>query len=1286
MANNIQIIIDAKIDQAQLKAQIDQMSASKPIALKITADKTSVDAALTDIQQRINSVTGIQNKIGLSKEDIGQIKTGYASLFDDINNKTQTANQQWKQYFQDFPNTLSSGLQKSAKESAGAFQEIFDKSEVSTKGLSDLEKQMVSLTPEVKNASQEFMSFGDQLALAGKKMFEWTIVGTAIFGTLHAIQAGIQDAINLNTQLTQISVAMNANASDLQYVATMSQDIAKSMGTSVNDVLQIAHVYANVNETAASIMEKTKQAALLANISGLTGAETTSALQGIQEQFGIADSGLSHINDTLVTIAQNLKVNFQTAIQGMSEGIQKAGTMAAQAGIPFEKFAAILGVTEEKSRQSGETIAQALKMIMARVGQIKSADVEVTGLDMSNAAQAMASVGVDELDKQTHQLRSMDDILSDLSKKWGGLTADEKANISFADAGTRQYSLFESIMAGWGKSTELANKALDNNGIALQQQQKFLDSTQGKMQQFGAAMTTMWQNMINGKVLGDIISAGTTLINVFGNLNIAVALLTTAFLIWKGTALTGVLTGIAAYITEFGLAEVVTAGFTTIVDALTISFDFLNAAIIANPFGALAVAITTVIGIFYIANSQFKTLDQKIAETQQKIKDLNNQALNLEKQKGQLQPLIDTYNELKNKVSLTADEHQKLLDVTNQIATLSPDLVNGYDNEGTAILKNTGLMKDYINQLTESIRLNKVAQIQALETQAATLQSQADALLQSAKNAYNQYAPGTISGAANALISGWIQQGLLLNDQAKALKSQAGDIMQSILDLYPPNNNFGFPTGNVTSGGTGTGSGDGGSGGKTSLSDILTQEDHYTNLVTMAENQMKPLLDNEYDKRLKVLDTEQKAEISLGNYYKSKMDIAKANGLEDDLNKKILDTQGKIADIEKTRKEINQQIATDTLKKQESILKDQQSSIQNIVDLTAKMIKQQKEEELKNYKDIIDNKKKILDLTEQQYQYQKDLTTKQKDVTTDQNRLTELSRDNSRAAQAEKLKIMDDLSKKQTDLDDLQHKHGVDLQKQALDDDYAAFEKKTNDYLSQEGQIMSDARNMVSSMSTDVYNNLIGWNKQYGTTINDDITTGWAKAKAALNDYKDALGNVNASSALSNITQSLGTNAALQSGDSAAIISQMQSNSSLWKTASVSDRNTLHDLNVQLAQKIGATYHAADGRYYKDGVPIYHEGGFVGGRSLTPLNEQFAKLLKGEFVATVPQMSNFMQNVLPSVASGNSGNVVFNLNVAGNLDKSTLPAVQDMVNQAVDKINAKLGIRGQNRPIKSYAI
>ena len=87
---------------------------------------------------------------------------------------------------------------------------------------------------------------------------------------------------------------------------------------------------------------------------------------------------------------------------------------------------------------------------------------------------------------------------------------------------------------------------------------------------------------------------------------------------------------------------------------------------------------------------------------------------------------------------------------------------------------------------------------------------------------------------------------------------------------------------------------------------------------------------------------------------------------------------------------------------------------------------------------------------------------------------------------------------------------------------------------------------------------------------------------------------------------------------------------------------------------------------------LYHDGGIVGD---TPLKttEEYAKLLKGEFVATPAQITRFMTQTLPALRGQNwSDGAVFNAPLVslscGNVDKDTYPSVKNLVNQAVQEI------------------
>ena len=105
-------------------------------------------------------------------------------------------------------------------------------------------------------------------------------------------------------------------------------------------------------------------------------------------------------------------------------------------------------------------------------------------------------------------------------------------------------------------------------------------------------------------------------------------------------------------------------------------------------------------------------------------------------------------------------------------------------------------------------------------------------------------------------------------------------------------------------------------------------------------------------------------------------------------------------------------------------------------------------------------------------------------------------------------------------------------------------------------------------------------------------------------------------------------------------------------------------------------------QYLKDKITEYagiqfHQGGFVGDLMSLKSNEQFAKLLKGEFVSTPAQMDNFMKNILPNVMSYSNGATINNNSPlitiqCGTIDDGTLPKLSDMVDAAVAKIERNM--------------
>lgn len=307
-----------------------------------------------------------------------------------------------------------------------------------TTGLQNANKQFTDLRSEAQAAGAEGRTIFGQLGNDIGKFAQWTISATVLMSAINGVKNAISDVVDLNTKLTQTAEAMSTSVSNLGQLATSAQSIATSMGASVSDVLDIAHIYANEQTSLSETIEHTKSAVELMNISGLSSSESSDALQGVQQAFGITADKLEHVNDVMATLASNVKINYQTAIQDMSQAISTAGTAAHESGMSLEEYLAVTVKAAETTRQTGDTIATAEKTIFARVGQSKTAISELgtTSEDISNAAKALKSTAnVDVMDKQTGKMRDMQDILSDLSKKWDGLSRANQNYVAYAASG-----------------------------------------------------------------------------------------------------------------------------------------------------------------------------------------------------------------------------------------------------------------------------------------------------------------------------------------------------------------------------------------------------------------------------------------------------------------------------------------------------------------------------------------------------------------------------------------------------------------------------------------------------------------------------------------------------------------------------------------------------------------------------------------------------------------------------------------------------------------------------------
>lgn len=248
----------------------------------------------------------------------------------------------------------------------------------------------------------------------------------------------------------------------------------------------------------------------------------------------------------------------------------------------------------------------------------------------------------------------------------------------------------------------------------------------------------------------------------------------------------------------------------------------------------------------------------------------------------------------------------------------------------------------------------------------------------------------------------------------------------------------------------------------------------------------------ESQKRINALNTSLSL-VSLPNYTRAVNEASKAvanKNKELGKQKKLLETQEKA--LEKSKKAIN-----------------------DLLDMTVKMLKKQKEIEKENLKQSLDGyKKKIelmknaLDMQKYEHDYQANLTKKNRNISETQNKLDVLQFDDSAEAQKKRKELQKQLIDQQEELKTFLYDDGVKRQKDALDKEYKQFEDNTQkqiknieNYLSQEGVLRNEAMRLIEQRTNEFYNNLLRWNALYGDGISSTVTKAWDSAYFALQKF-----------------------------------------------------------------------------------------------------------------------------------------------------------------------------------------
>ena len=326
------------------------------------------------------------------------------------------------------------------------------------------------------------------------------------------------------------------------------------------------------------------------------------------------------------------------------------------------------------------------------------------------------------------------------------------------------------------------------------------------------------------------------------------------------------------------------------------------------------------------------------------------------------------------------------------------------------------------------------------------------------------------------------------------------------------------------------------------------------------------------------------------------------------------------------------------------------SSIDEIINMTIDMLKQESEDmidalddQIDKYNELIDLKKKLLEQSNDELDHEQEVADLVSEIAELQSKIAQLSLDDSREAAAKRQELEQQLAEKQKELDKTQRDWALDQTNDALDKEKDSFEKEKED----EKKILEDSvddwmslyRKAIKMLSSDwegMYSKLQAYNDKYCDSIDgiDSLKTAWENVDAVVKQYGydvEAARNSGGDLGIAP-TNPIGSNLVnngINEEGVKSIVAQMRSNMNAWHVAYANgdkaEQKRLSDENLRLGSSLGqyglkVVRDEPTGVWYIDHIggtrlfDKYHTGGVVGNQPTNNDREVLALLEKGELV------------------------------------------------------------------------
>lgn len=297
---------------------------------------------------------------------------------------------------------------------------------------------------------------------ATKNLISYTLV----LGTMKkALRNAIETVQVLDKALTEQAMVSGMTREQVYGLLSSYQELAMASGATTKEVATVATEFFRQGKSAEEALTLTEAAVKAAKVASISTSDSVDYLTTAINGFKMSAEDAMDVSDRFAALAASSATNYEE----LAIALSKTASQANLAGMSMDYTLGLLAKGIETTREAPETIGTALKTVIARMREISDYGETLDGeTNINNVEQNLAYVGI-QLRSVTGELRSTEDVLDELGRKWDTLTSNQQAAIARSLAGTRQQSRLISMMNDYERTLELVQISERSNGATAAQ-------------------------------------------------------------------------------------------------------------------------------------------------------------------------------------------------------------------------------------------------------------------------------------------------------------------------------------------------------------------------------------------------------------------------------------------------------------------------------------------------------------------------------------------------------------------------------------------------------------------------------------------------------------------------------------------------------------------------------------------------------------------------------------------------------------------------------------------------